>query len=152
MISCSSKAEIYDTVAGTWSSAAQPLVGRSGGVTVANGGYVYTLGGHAGAPAPYTRVDRYDPSTDSWTTVASMDQSRDDFCAASVGEYIYAMGSGGGGGYESARRTAERYHVPTDTWSSIASYPSDEAYFHHRCAAVGTQLKRIQCEHWRPNC
>jgi N-acetylneuraminic acid mutarotase len=83
-------------------------------------GNIYAIGGLNNGSDSGT-VERYNPSTDTWITLASMPTPRQLLAAAvDAGGNIYAMG-----GYISgALNTMERYNPAVDTWTTGASMPT----------------------------
>jgi hypothetical protein len=88
-------------------------------------GRVYAIGGNHGGPDntfnPVGTVEAYDPSTNTWSTVAPMPTARNAL-AAVVGPdgRIYAMG-----GYAaSILDTVEAYSPATNSWTAGASLPT----------------------------
>jgi kelch-like protein 18 len=62
-------------------------------------GRIYAMGGWS-AGGPLNTVEAYSPSTNSWTSVASMPTGRQSLAAAAGTDgRIYAMGGYGPGGY-----------------------------------------------------
>ncbi|MCI0633405.1 MAG: hypothetical protein L0206_05725 [Actinobacteria bacterium] len=71
-------------------------------------------------------LDRYDPATDTWTSLADMATGRGGLGVAVVGDSLYAIGGRTGstpcsGG---VLATVERYDIGSDTWTAVASLPS----------------------------
>jgi hypothetical protein len=71
---------------------------NSQGVGVING-IIYVVGGNAGTNTPHwiSRVDAYDPSTDTWFAVPPMLTARDSLGVAVVNNKLYAIGGYRGG-------------------------------------------------------
>ena len=119
---CTTTAEVYDPAADTWSPiAAGPyLCGSAGAFSV--GGYIYTTG--------YPNVlKRYDPASNSWTTMASMNAVYRTHIGggAIIDGLLYAaagFGADASGSGHSNLQTVERYDSSTDQWSMVANYPS----------------------------
>ena len=92
--------------------------------------YLYGVGGCCGGPNKISTLaiaQRYDPSADKWETVASMGTPRQEFCLASLGAYLYAVG-GINDNYPYLS-TAERYDPNADKWAPVASMGTTRAYF-----------------------
>ena len=114
---------IYDIDSDSWSFGTPgPGPVRSEGAAASHGGFFYAVGGR---PA-IDDLDRYEPATDTWTSLADMPTGRGGLGVAVVGEAIYAIGGRTGGTPCSggALATVERYDIETDTWSTVASLPS----------------------------
>jgi hypothetical protein len=122
---------IYNIASDTWSTGSDaPGVARSQGSAVSYGGKLYTLGGAAQSGYVIADVDRYDPVTNTWRTLAPMPTPRAGLATAAVGGNIYAIGGRvnpftpcqGGLGPQSL--AVERYSVASGTWSSVAPMPN----------------------------
>lgn len=87
---CHRSVECYDPHTNKWTMRA-PMNKRRGGVGVgvANG-FLYAFGGHdCPASNPSVKrnetVERYDPATDTWTIIASLNLGRDAIGVALIG-------------------------------------------------------------------
>ncbi|XP_018591146.1 kelch-like protein 5 [Scleropages formosus] len=120
--SCLKSVECFDPHTNKWSSCA-PMAKRRGGVGVATwNGFLYAIGGHdAPASSLASRlsdcVERYDPKTDTWTTVAPMSISRDAVGVCLLGDQLYAVGGYDGQSY---LNTVEAYDPQTNEWKQVA--------------------------------
>jgi N-acetylneuraminic acid mutarotase len=105
------------------------------------GGKIYVIGGwHAiGEWNPQwqalTRVDVYDPTTDTWTRKADMPTGRGHTNACVVDGKIYVIGGDSGPGFSSIP-TVEVYDPVTDTWTQKADMTS-RRYWFSTCAVDG---------------
>ena len=117
----------YDTATGTWSSKAPMPVARTSAAAAEAGGKIYVLGGFTNSGTTLTtRVDVYDPATDSWgAPVASMPTLRATFGLAAIDGIIYAVGGGNNSGNVA---TVEAYDPVSDTWETKASMPAPQNY------------------------
>ncbi|XP_023189835.1 kelch-like protein 5 [Xiphophorus maculatus] len=121
--SCLRSVECFDPHTNRWTSCA-PMAKRRGGVGVATWhGFLYAIGGHdAPASSLASRlsdcVERYDPQTDVWTTVAPMSISRDAVGVCLLGDRLYAVGGYDGQVY---LNTVEAYDPQTNEWTQVAS-------------------------------
>ncbi|XP_055696149.1 kelch-like protein 5 [Lutzomyia longipalpis] len=119
---CHRSVERYDPHTNKWSLRAAMVKRRAGvGVTAANF-YIYALGGHENSAnnpsASRTEtVERYDPGTDTWTLLASLNVGRDSIGVALLGERILAVGGYDGNQY---LKTVEQYDPETNEWSQLA--------------------------------
>jgi hypothetical protein len=88
-------------------------------------GNIYAIGGYSGGVGINT-VEKYNPATNTWTTVAPMPTARAGLAAAvdSSGN-IYAIGGTNGG---SPQNTVEKYNPSTNTWSSAAPMSTARMY------------------------
>ncbi|XP_054575817.1 kelch-like protein 1 isoform X1 [Eptesicus fuscus] len=121
--SCLSSMEYYDPHTNKWNMCA-PMCKRRGGVGVATcDGFLYAVGGHD-APASnhcsrlLDYVERYDPKTDTWTTVAPLSMPRDAVGVCLLGDRLYAVGGYDGQTY---LNTMESYDPQTNEWTQMAS-------------------------------
>ncbi|XP_002741110.1 kelch-like protein 5 [Saccoglossus kowalevskii] len=120
--SCLRSVESYDPHTNKWSTCA-PMSKRRGGVgvTVCNG-CLYAIGGHDAPASQQTSrqfdcVERYDPRSDTWTTVAAMNICRDAVGVAVLGDKLYAIGGYDGSTYLNA---VECYDSQTNEWTMMA--------------------------------
>jgi N-acetylneuraminic acid mutarotase len=91
-------------------------------------GKIYAIGGHnvkvgdsEGKSLSSTEV--YDPSTNTWTTLASMSTARATLQIEVVDDKIYAIG-----GFDIS--SVEVYDPSTDKWTTLASMSKKRFYFH----------------------
>lgn len=85
-------------------------------------GYIYVLGGHdcpASNPAVCRTetVERYDPSTDTWTLVANLSLGRDAIGVSILGDRIIGVGGYDGNNY---LKIVEQYDSETNEWIHLA--------------------------------
>ena len=86
-------------------------------------GYLYAAGGHD-APASqdcskqFNSMERYDPHSDQWTLLASMNNCRDAVGMTSLGDKLYSVGGYDGVTYLDA---VEAYDADKDEWNAVAS-------------------------------
>jgi N-acetylneuraminic acid mutarotase len=112
----------FTTVLGSW-MARNPLPSarRGPAVAVANG-LLYAIGGLNLADAALTSVVAYNPSTNAWSTKASLPAARrGGNGSAMISGKLYLAG-----GFDAARaltRTLYAYNVSTNTWSRRADMP-----------------------------
>ncbi|KAK0170163.1 hypothetical protein PV328_010760 [Microctonus aethiopoides] len=120
--SCLCTVECYDPHTNKWLSCASMSKRRGGvGVGVANG-CLYALGGYdaaarGSAACRYDCVERYDPKTDTWTTVAPMSVARDAVGVCLLGNELVAVG-----GYDGQRylTLVETYDPIINEWHQVA--------------------------------
>ncbi|XP_073445979.1 kelch-like protein 4 [Dendrobates tinctorius] len=117
--SCLKSMECFDPHTNKWSMCA-PMSKRRGGVGVATyNGFLYAVGGHD-APASNLCsrlsdcMERYDPKTDSWTTVAPLSVPRDAVGVCCLGDRLYAVGGYDGQAY---LNTVESYDAQSNEWT-----------------------------------
>jgi hypothetical protein len=88
---------------------------RSGHSACVLGGLIYVAGG-----LDFTVV-RYDPSSDTWSTLASMPQRRIGCALFALDGCVYAAGGHG-------NATVVKYEPEFDRWSAVASMTTTRAY------------------------
>ena len=121
---CLRSVECYDPHTNKWSTVAN-MCKRRGGVAVGViNGFLYAVGGHD-APAVsnpqqsrFNCMERYDPSTDTWTMVASLSVGRDAIGVCVLGEKLFAVGGYDGAGYLGL---VEAYDSRENVWREVAS-------------------------------
>lgn len=120
--SCLRSVESFDPHTNKW-VLCSPMSKRRGGVGVAAcNGFLYAVGGHD-APASnptssrFDCVERYDPKTDTWTTVAPISSPRDAVGVCVLGGKLYAVGGYDGQQYLS---DVECYDSQLNEWTAVA--------------------------------
>ncbi|XP_032886286.1 kelch-like protein 4 [Amblyraja radiata] len=117
--SCLRSMECFDPHTNKWSMCA-PMSKRRGGVGVATcNGFLYTVGGHDAPASNHCSrlsdcVERYDPKTDTWTTVAPLSVPRDAVGVCLLGDKLYAVGGYDGQTY---LNTVESYDAQNNEWT-----------------------------------
>ncbi len=97
------------------------VIGVHGFGAAALDGYLYAVGGQTDTSGYGTNhVQKYDPETDEWVQVASLQQKRHSLDCAVVDGYIYAIG----GHVYNSMNTNERYDPSTNTWAFMAPKPT----------------------------
>lgn len=109
---------IFDTATQTWSTGAGlPGAAVENPAAVAYQGQLYVIGGSTQASSgATTSAHRYDPATNTWTTLPSMATGRGGPAAAVVGDDIWVAGGMDANGASLA--STEVFHIPTGTWSA----------------------------------
>uniref|UniRef100_A0A4W3HZ07 Kelch like family member 1 n=1 Tax=Callorhinchus milii TaxID=7868 RepID=A0A4W3HZ07_CALMI len=121
---CLKSIECYDPHTNKW-SLCTPMSKRRGGVGVATcDGFLYAVGGHDAPASNHCSrlsdcVERYDPKTDTWTTVASLSVPRDAVGVCLLGDGLYAVGGYDGQTY---LNTMESYDPQTNEWIQVPPY------------------------------
>ena len=118
------------------------ILRRSLGVA-ALGGKLYAVGGVGGPSwtAYLNSAEVYDPSDNSWNSIAPMNISRSGLGVAALGGKLYAVGGytpDGGGAY---LKSAEVYDPIDNSWNSIA--PMDISRNGCGVAALGGKLYAV---------
>src|SRR5437899_3387390 len=151
---------LYDVTADSWSlGSPAPLPARSEAAygDTTHAGFLYVIGG-GNSGGVLSDLQRYDPVTDTWTTLASMSTARAGAVAAAVDNNIFVIGGRSsaagpcnGGPYMA---TVEKYDVDTNTWSTVASLPSPRSdlaavahggkvYVFGGCTGTGTVTSEV---------
>ena len=90
-------------------------------------GRIYAIGGTAG-PNIYNTVERYDPSNNTWATVAPVPTARWGLAAATGGDgCIYAIG-GITGPPGTILNVVEAYDPGSNSWTTVAPMPTRRLY------------------------
>ena len=110
--------QAYDPRTDTWSLKARMTPRANAGAAVVNG-LIYLVGGNDGTGAMVPALTVYDPSSDSWTTKASMPTPRTMLAVTAVNGMVYAVGGLGGSGNE-----LEAYDPASNTWTQKAAMPT----------------------------
>ncbi|MDT7603227.1 MAG: hypothetical protein QOF61_1224, partial [Acidobacteriota bacterium] len=120
--------EAYDTATGTWTTKAPMPIPRNGPAVAAVNGKLYVMGGLTNTPAQFTtRVDVYDPATNSWGAPrAPMPSPRFQFGVAVINGIIYTVGGGDPPG--NPLSTVEAYDPVSNTWQTRAAMPTPRSY------------------------
>ncbi|KPP59199.1 kelch-like protein 4-like [Scleropages formosus] len=119
--SCLRSMECFDPHTNKWSMCA-PMSKRRGGVGVATyNGFLYAVGGHDAPASNHCSrlsdcVERYDPKTDTWTTVAPLSVPRDAVGVCLLGDRLYAVGGYDGQTY---LNTVESYDAQNNEWTEL---------------------------------
>ncbi|XP_053555328.1 kelch-like protein 4 [Bombina bombina] len=121
--SCLKSMECFDPHTNKWSMCS-PMSKRRGGVGVATyNGFLYAVGGHDAPASNHCSrlsdcVERYDPKTDNWTSVAPLSVPRDAVGVCPLGDRLYAVGGYDGQTY---LNTVESYDAQTNEWTQDVS-------------------------------
>ncbi len=116
----SSRVDIYDIAANTWSTAELSSGGRMGMAAATVGNKVLFAGGTDLDNGPLTsRVDIYDASTNTWST-AELSKARIYLAAATIGNKVFFAG---GGSFEPSfvgSNVVDIFDNSTNTWTTAA--------------------------------
>ena len=85
-------------------------------------GIIYAAGGSDGSSPALATLEAYDPTSDSWTTLASMPTPRADLAVLAFNGLLYAIGGRGADG--SPLATVEAYDPTADSWATEPSMPT----------------------------
>jgi N-acetylneuraminic acid mutarotase len=118
----------YDPTSNSWSSIA-PLPGeRENASAVSDGTYIYILGGWDGNGITQGTMFRYDPATDSYTTMSSFTIATAAQGAAYVNGKIYRIG-GCTDTCDNFTGSVEAFDIANNTWTTVAPLPQALAWF-----------------------
>lgn len=135
----SSRVDIYDITANTWSTA-ELSRGRSYGIAALSvGDKIFFAGGQASdGTVPTNVIDIYNTSSNTWT-VDHLSLGGENIAATTVGDkVIFAGGMGGfSGGIERSKRV-DIYHLTTNTWTTAAL--SDYKIDGHNAVTVNNKV------------
>lgn len=70
---------------------------------------------------------RYDPKTDTWTTVSSLSVPRDAVGVCLLGDRLYAVGGYDGQSY---LKTVESYDAQNNEWTEVNTSTNDPTKYH----------------------
>ncbi len=114
-------------------------VGRSRPAAATVGGKIYLFGGETPGGGRTDSVERYDPSMNTWTTLAgAMPDPASNICAAVIGTDIYIPG-----GFSATYTyfdTLRVFHTASNTWSVISTDPVPLTLYGMGCTAVNNKL------------
>lgn len=117
----------YNLLSDTWinHTSTWPVPGRWDGAAVWLNGFIYYVGGMAGGFSYITPTLRLDPTSGTWTTLATPIEAHRWCDAVAVDSSIYLAGGSTPGG---THGTLERYDIASDTWAMLAAgHQADEA-------------------------
>jgi len=118
--------EAYDVAADSWITGLAPMpVPRWFSGCVAYGGKIYVIGGTDGQ-SESGRVDRYDPYTDSWDTVAPLPWPAQAVAAGAYRHSIYVAG-GFSSSHGAFLRRVARFDPGTLSWAEVDSLETPRA-------------------------
>jgi len=111
---------------GAWATKDNMPTARSNLSTSAVDGKIYAIGGGIGAGQVTSKVEEYDPKTDTWKEKVEMPTAREYLSTSVVDGKIYAIGGSiwVGFGDQRSLTTVEEYDPATDTWAEKADMPT----------------------------
>jgi len=104
-----------------WTQKAEMPVTKYMHSTCVVDGKIYSIGGVGPQWNDLTRVDEYDPTTDTWTRKADIPTARGFTCTNVVNEKIYVIG---GNAAAEPISIVEVYDPATDTWTQQTELPT----------------------------
>ena len=121
-VASSNQVARYDTEAGTWSLVAPMPVGVNHPAVAAGAGRcrgaLYVYGGYASSGGEVDALQRYDPRTESWTTLPGSGIARAAATLAPVRCSLYAIGGTSGG---TSDRLVQAYDIRRGAWRPVRS-------------------------------
>ncbi len=115
--------EEYNTVTDIWAMKSPMPVKRTKHTSVTVNGKVYIIGGSSGT-STLSRVDEYDPFTDSWNLKTDFLPS-ESHSAVEFNGKIYVIG---GINFGTIRSSVQLYDPVTDIWSNKADMPTARSH------------------------
>ncbi len=116
-----------NNLAGGWVQKASLPEARNHPAAVSMGGFVYFLGGQTGqdeASVYKNTVWRYNPSSNTWQTLASMSSARSHITNSTMVFNNTIITMGGEGVAQAKLRNVDQYNPITNTWTALTSLPS----------------------------
>jgi len=128
--------EVYDPVTDTWQTAASMPTPRADLSANVVNGKIYLMGGMAySSKSPFyveTNITEvYDPTTNTWSTAASMPLAVYGYASVVINDEIYVIGgseSGGATGTGGFVDSNQVYDPKSNSWGLSANLPSDAAF------------------------
>jgi N-acetylneuraminic acid mutarotase len=128
----------YDIHSGTWSIAPPMPIAVNHPAVASAGGRLFVYGGYTASGALSGETDalqRYDPASGSWATLAGSGAKRGAATLAHAGRRLYAIGGAGGGG---VLNLLQVYDLRTGRWSG--GPPMRTAREHLASAVIGDRI------------
>ncbi|WMI82621.1 Kelch repeat-containing protein [Anaerotignum sp. MB30-C6] len=137
---CTSVTEVYNPTTDTWAILAPMLTPREGCQTEVIDGKIYVIGGYRGLLKiggasnvdSLSSAEVYDPSTDKWTTLASMSETRCYLQTEVIDGKIYALGGWNvkvGDITGKVLSSTEVYDPSTNRWTTLADMSTPRQIF-----------------------
>src|SRR5204863_9115907 len=104
-----------------WTPIAPLPTARSYAAAVSDGSFVYIIGGNDAAGMQTSTLWRYDPATNSYTSLAPYTTPTFGHGAAYLNGEIYRIAGYAVGGITGS---VEAYTIATNTWAPVANYPN----------------------------
>uniref|UniRef100_A0A915JW25 BTB domain-containing protein n=1 Tax=Romanomermis culicivorax TaxID=13658 RepID=A0A915JW25_ROMCU len=134
---CLKSAEYYSPHTNKWTPIAHMSKKRGNvGVGILDG-YIFVVGGIESPSCNtttgsrrYSCVEKYDPRTDQWTTIANLSIGRDGIAVSALGDRLFAIGGFSGQHY---LQLAEMFNPESNEWTKAGNLINGRA---GACAAV----------------
>jgi len=107
----------------TWKYKTPMTIGRGFVSAAVVDGKIYVIGGFPTHYSVTSAVERYDPTTDTWTRMADMPSARCGHATCAYGEKIFVFGGVTPDAYSQARNNIYVYDTKTDTWAEKGPMP-----------------------------
>jgi N-acetylneuraminic acid mutarotase len=115
-----SQTEVFDGT--SWKDVKPMPTPREHLSAASDGRYLYAVGGRdLSADKNAGALERYDPASDTWTTLKAMPKATGSVGAAYVAGQVVALG---GEGTTSVSNTVQAYDVKSETWSQLTPLPT----------------------------
>ena len=134
--------EEFDPGASTWTTKAPMALGARGGLGAASfGNKIYAIGGRSGTTfgdgTIFNRNEVYDPTTNVWTTLATLPTAvSDNYATVAFGGKVYVFG--GATSPSTVIGAVQTYDIATNTWSTGA--PMLTARAAAMAGVIGSQI------------
>lgn len=132
--------EVYDPTNDQWTmSKAEMNIARTTHAVAVASGVLYAIGGDDGGGAPtfYDTVERFDPETQQWNMVASLNLARSMAGGATLmvggNELMYVVGGYNDLTDEGWTKTVEVYNATSNRWDFATPMSMERQYL---CVAV----------------
>ena len=134
----------YDPLTNSWTSTSIGSAGsaRAHHTAVWTGSFILIWGGHGQGDDPFylSTGDRYDPVTDSWTPISTVNapEARISHTAVLVGKHMVVWGGRRLDG--TYPNTGGRYDSLADTWASMSTINEPAGRVSHTAVSVGDEM------------
>jgi hypothetical protein len=127
----------YDPVTDNLEYKAYMPVARGYGPCLAFDGKIYVFGGYVYNTHALSRIDVYDPDTDTWTTIGDMTSPRAGMGASIVNGKIYVVG-----GFDNSQNlsTMEEYDPVTGIWNKKTDMPTKRQLNYNNAPVVNGKI------------
>jgi len=112
--------EAYDAATNTWSEKSPIPVAIDSVYAVESKNIIYVVGGYVQGSGRVATLYRYNPATDTWAQLASMNVGRSNPATGYLGGVIVAGGLGNGG----VTNDNEVYNTTTNKWKTLTAVPT----------------------------